>query len=168
MTNPTSPTPAPKPPNHVRVSWAGGRRFDAARPGGVAIRMDTTGETGPGPVDTLLGALAACTAVDVVEIMEKRRTPLAELAVDVIAHRVQSIPRRLDRVRLAYTLGGEGVERVHAERAVELAVAKYCSVRDSLAPDIVIEYEVTVNGAPGAVQMAPPPARFANTPAALA
>jgi putative redox protein len=42
---------------------------------------------------------------------------------------------------------------VHAERAVELAITKYCSVRDSLARDIAIEYEVEVNGEPGAVRV---------------
>jgi putative redox protein len=38
---------------------------------------------------------------------------------------------------------------VHAERAVELAVTKYCSVRDSLDRGIPIEYSVTLNGERG-------------------
>jgi len=41
---------------------------------------------------------------------------------------------------LAYRIAGEGIERVHAERAIELAVTKYCSVRDSLNPDIPINW----------------------------
>ena len=145
----------PKPPARVRVTWAGGQRFDAGRPGGHTLRLDGSGETGQSPVDAVLSALAACTAVDVVGILEKRRTPLDDLAVDVTGHRVNSIPRRLERVRLAYTLTGAGVDRPHAERAVELAITKYCSVRDSLAPDIVIEYEVSVNGEPGELRVAP-------------
>jgi uncharacterized OsmC-like protein len=32
-------------------------------------------------VDAVLSALAACTAVDVVDILEKRRTPLDDLAI---------------------------------------------------------------------------------------
>ena len=143
-----------RPPARVRVAWAGAHRFDAGRPGGSTVRLDASGETGPSPVDGLLSALAACTAVDVVDILAKRRTPLAALEVDVVGHRVNTVPRRLERVRLAYALGGAGVERIHAERAVELAITKYCSVRDSLAPDIVIEYEVAVNGEPGEVRVA--------------
>ena len=143
-----------RPPARVRVAWAGAHRFDAGRPGGPTVRLDASGETGPSPVDGLLSALAACTAVDVVDILAKRRTPLEALAVDVAGHRVSTVPRRLERVRLAYALDGAGVERVHAERAVELAITKYCSVRDSLAPDIVVEYEVTVNGEPGVVRIA--------------
>ena len=160
-------TSPPKPPSRVRVAWAGAHRFDAGRPDGPLVRLDASGETGPSPVDALLSALAACTAVDVVDILAKRRTPLETLTVDVAGHRVSSVPRRLERVRLAYALGGAGVERVHAERAVELAITKYCSVRDSLAADVAIEYAVAVNGEAGAVRLAPPPgaAAAADAPA---
>ena len=37
---------------------------------------------GPSPVDSLLIALGTCTAVDVVDILAKRRTPVATLTVD--------------------------------------------------------------------------------------
>lgn len=152
MSTPDIPvTPAPNAPSRVRVGWAGAHRFDAGRPGGPTLRLDSSGETGQSPVDGVLSALAACTAVDVVDILQKRRTPLDDLAVDVVGHRVSTIPRRLERVQLSYTLLGAGVERAHAERAVELAITKYCSVRNSLAPDIVLEYDVTLNGEPGEV-----------------
>lgn len=145
---------ARKPPARVNLRWAGEHRFDAGRPGGPTLRIDASGETGQSPVDAMLSALAACTSVDVVDILAKRRTPLDELTVEVAGYRVSSTPRRLERVQLAYALRGAAVERVHAERAVELAITKYCSVRDSLAPDIAIEYEVAVNGEPGAVRVA--------------
>ncbi len=62
-----------KPPARVHVSWAGEHRFDAARAsGGPSIRMDSSGATGPSPVDTLLSALAGCTGIDVVDILAKR------------------------------------------------------------------------------------------------
>ena len=35
---------------------------------------------------------------------------------------------------------GVGIERVHAERAIELAVTKYCSVRDSLDAQMPVEW----------------------------
>jgi putative redox protein len=132
------------------VRWAGEHRFDAGRPGGPTLRLDASGETGQSPVDAVLSALAACTAVDVVDILAKRRTPLDGLEVSVEGQRrADAVPRRLTSVLLQYTLDGAGVERSHAERAVELAITKYCSVRDSLAPDIAVEYAVTVNGEAG-------------------
>jgi putative redox protein len=152
-------TPAPKPPARVHVRWAGEHRFDAGRPGGPTLRLDASGETGQSPVDAVLSALAACTAVDVVDILAKRRTPLDALEVSVEGQRrTDGVPRRLTSVLLQYTLGGAGVERAHAERAVELAITKYCSVRDSLAADIAVEYAVTVNGEAGERRPATAPA----------
>ena len=140
---------APKPPNRVHVAWAGEQRFDTGRPGGPTSRIDGTGATGQSPVDALLSGLAACTAIDVVEILAKRRTPVERLGVDVTGTRVATTPRRLEHVLLEYDVAGAAIERVHAERAVELAITKYCSVRDSLARDIEIEWTVVLNGEAG-------------------
>ena len=133
----------------VQVTWNGDRRFDAGRPGGPTMRMDGDALTGPSPVDTLVSALAACTAVDVVDILAKRRTPLSALSIDAVATRAQTIPKRLVAVELTYHLTGDGVDRSHAERAAELAITKYCSVRDSLDPALPVRYIVVLNGAAG-------------------
>jgi len=136
----------PKRQNRVHVAWTGGQRFDAGRPNGPSHRIDADGATGPGPVDTVLGALAACTSVDIVSILEKRKTPLESLTIDVTGDRADATPARLTRIHLHYTMRGAGIERVHAERAVELSVTKYCSVRDSLDPAIPVEWTVELNG----------------------
>ena len=124
---------APKKVNHVVLRWDGDHRFDGSRLGSQqSIRIDADATTGPGPVDTLLCALAACTGVDVVDILEKRRTPVQGLTIEVAGERASTVPARLVRIHITYKMRGVGIERVHAERAIELAVTKYCSVRDSL------------------------------------
>jgi putative redox protein len=138
-------TPAPpvtRPPNRVTVTWRGDERFDTGRPGGPVARIDGTGETGQGPVDALLSALATCSSIDVVEILRKRRTPVAAMHVEVVGKRVDGVPRRLEHILLRFRIQGEGIEREHAERAIELAINKYCSVRDSLDRGIPIEWEL--------------------------
>ena len=142
---PGTATAAPTPrrePNRVQVKWQGGRRFDTGRPGGPVARIDADGVTGQGPVDALLSALATCVSVDVVDILAKRRTPVATLDVEVVGTRVESIPRRLQHVLLRFRITGAGIERGHAERAIDLSLTKYCSVRDSLDPKIPIEWEL--------------------------
>jgi putative redox protein len=124
------------------VTWAGGERFDGGRPGGPTARIDGTGETGQGPVDSVLSALAACASMDVVEILAKRRTPVRSLEIDVVGERVDGVPRRLRRIQLDFRMTGEGIERSHAERAIDLAVNKYCSVKDSLARDIQVDWRL--------------------------
>ncbi len=152
-----TPTPAPvstsfppvRPPSHVRATWVGEHRFDVGRPGAVTARIDAGGPTGPGPVDTLLSALAACTAVDVLDILAKRRTPAERLVIDVMGDRARAIPARVTRVLLTYEIDGRGIDRASAERAVDLAVSKYCSVRGSLDPAIPVQFSVTLNGEAG-------------------
>ena len=129
-------------PQRVSVKWVGEHKFDAGRPGRPTVRIDGDGVTGPSPVDTLLVALATCTSHDVVDILAKRRTPVESLQIDVVAERVDTVPRHLKHVMLNFRMGGSGIERVHAERAVELAVTKYCSVRDSLRPDVPVEWTI--------------------------
>lgn len=127
------------------VRWDGDHRFDASRLGSQhSIRIDADATTGPGPVDTLLCALASCTAVDVVDILAKRRTPIEGLTVDVTGERATTTPARLTRIVLAYRMRGAGIERAHAERAIELAVTKYCSVRDSLDPAMPVEWTLSL------------------------
>lgn len=124
---------APKKVNHIVLRWDGDHRFDGSRLGSQqSIRIDADATTGPGPVDTLLCALAACTGVDVVDILEKRRTPVQGLTIEVAGERASAVPARLTRIHITYKMRGVGIERLHAERAIELAVTKYCSVRDSL------------------------------------
>lgn len=127
------------------VRWDGDHRFDGSRLGSQhSIRIDADATTGPGPVDTLLCALASCTAVDVVDILAKRRTPIEGLTVDVTGERATTTPARLTRIVLAYRMRGAGIERAHAERAIELAVTKYCSVRDSLDPAMPVEWTLSL------------------------
>jgi putative redox protein len=148
QTNGATPAPAPagKPPSRVHVTWAGEGRFDAGRPGGETIRLDSSARTGPSPVDGLVSALAACTAVDVVDILAKRRTPVEALTIDAEAQRFAGVPGRLTAVELVYRVRGAGIERVHAERAIDLAVNKYCSVRDSLSREIPVTWRLELDG----------------------
>jgi putative redox protein len=138
----------------IHLAWAGDRRFDSGRPGGPTIRLDGDGVTGQSPVDALMSALAACTAVDVVEILAKRRTPLTALTIDAIGARADGVPKRVTSAELTYHLSGDGVDRAHAERAVDLAITKYCSVRETLDPALPIKFRVTVNGDAGELHAA--------------
>ncbi len=141
------PPVAGRPPARVSVTWAGDHRFDAGRAGGPTIRLDASATTGPSPVDGLISALGACVSVDIVDILAKRRTPVSALRIDVSGARANAVPASLTSVQLDVHVDGEGIERVHAERAVELAVTKYCSVRDSLRADIDVRWTVVINGA---------------------
>lgn len=130
-----------KPPSKTVVNWAGDQRFDGGRQsGGPSVRMDGRGETGPSPVDSIGIALASCTGVDIVDILAKRRTPLESMRMEVTAERANTVPARIVAIDIQYFIKGAGIERVHAERAIDLAVTKYCSVGSSIDPAIPVRW----------------------------
>lgn len=145
---PTS-TPPVQRPSHIRATWQGEHVFDTGRPEGPTALLDGSGKSAQSPPDALLSALAACSGVDVVDYLAKRRTPVTQLAVDVVADRRDLHPRRFERIRLRFDVHGANIERTHAERAVRLAFERYCSVAASLAPDTEIEAVVVLNGDDG-------------------
>ena len=152
---PDTPEPAASPapvhrPSYIRATWEGEHLFDTGRPNGPVARMDGSGHTAQSPPDALLSALAACSGVDVVDYLAKRKTPVTQLSIDVEGDRRELHPRRFEYIRLRYDVHGADIDRAHAERAVRLAFERYCSVAACLAPDIAIETIVVLNGEVGA------------------
>jgi putative redox protein len=130
--------------------WRGERLFDAGPPGRTH-RIDAGAKEAPGPVETLLNALVTCSGVDVIDIIAKRKTPVERMTVAIAGERRPEFPRRVQRVEIDFRIDGAGIEREHAERAVQLSFERYCSVAASLAPDIVVETRLTLNGEAGAL-----------------
>ena len=143
----------PKRESRVEVTWVGEHRFDTGRPGGPTSRLDGEGITGQSPVDAVLSALAACSAVDVVDIMAKRRTPVERLRVEARGERREELPRRIMKVELRYIVDGAGIDAVHVERAIALSHEKYCSVAATLAPDLEVRSVAVVNGVEGSAHL---------------
>ena len=135
-----------KPPVRMLVHWQGGRNFDAGREGRPTIRIDGDGKAGPSPPDVLVCALATCVSVDVVDILAKRRTPVESYHVEAIGERVDTVPRRFKHITLNVSIEGKGIERAQAERAIDLALNKYCSVKDTLDPNLPVVWNLTLNG----------------------
>jgi len=138
--------PAPGPVvSRSEVSWRGERLFDAG-PAGRQHRIDAAAKEAPGPVETLLNAIATCSAVDIIDIIAKRKTPVERMSVSIAGTRRPEHPRRLTALDIEYRIDGNGIEREHAERAMQLSFERYCSVAASLAPDIQVEARLTLNG----------------------
>jgi putative redox protein len=118
----------------VRVRWAGHRQMIGWDSAGHAIVMDApTGSKGEGtgarPLEVFLEALAACTAMDVVSVLEKKRQPFHGLEMEVVAEqREDDFPHIYTDIQLTYVVFGEDVNSSAIERAIELSVNKYCSV----------------------------------------
>lgn len=88
--------------------------------------------TGLRPMELLLAALAGCMAYDVVDVMEKKRQPLARYRVEAVGERAEEHPKRYTRIVVTHYGAGPNVTKEALERAVELSHTKYCSVSATL------------------------------------
>jgi putative redox protein len=118
----------------IEVVWEGERCFRGGSAGGATLLVDGNRGISASPVEALVVALASCAAIDVVDILAKRRTPPSALRVRVEYIRAPDPPRRLVEIDLHFSVAVES-DRSHVQRALELSFERYCSVSASLAPD---------------------------------
>jgi putative redox protein len=102
---------------------------------------DAAHTNGPSPMEAVLMALCACTSVDVVSILKKKREPLVSLTVSATAEQATAPPRVFKRIKLAYVIGG-AVSKKAAEDAVGLSKNKYCSVSKMLEKSAEIDFTI--------------------------
>ncbi|MFZ0522786.1 MAG: OsmC family protein [Candidatus Acidiferrales bacterium] len=132
------------------VRWVGGEEFLATMPSGQAVVIDADREhnSAPGPMDTLLGALGACSSVDVVSILAKKRNKLVSLEIVISGERAKDPPSVWTKIDMVYKLTGELDEKAVRD-AIELSQTKYCSVAAMLrkTAEITYRFEITAAGA---------------------
>ena len=131
------------------VTWLQDRIFvgtDSTKHSVVLSSPGEKGSVGMKPSELLLVSLASCTAVDIVSIFEKKRTPLDELEIQVHGEQNEDPPWMFKNIKLSYRIKGEGVTEESAKRAIELSEEKYCSVSASLKGQVNIDYDFEILG----------------------
>jgi putative redox protein len=111
------------------VKWVGGQKFLATGPSGHAVPIDSDRESNqaPGPMELVLLALGACTATDVVIVLEKKRQKLESLEVICSGERAAKPPTVWIKLELLYRLRGP-LDDAAVKHAIQLSEDKYCSV----------------------------------------
>ena len=127
------------------VRWIGEQKFIALSPSGHTLAMDSdrSSNTGPGAMELLLMALGACTATDIVIILEKKRQKLVSLEVICSGERAAEPPQVWTKLEILFRLGGK-LEDSGVKQAIELSEEKYCSVSATLkkSAELSWRYEI--------------------------
>lgn len=121
----------------VEMKWGGGLRFTGHNPWGHEIVTDGARdvggeESGFRPTELLLYAVASCTGIDIVRILEKRRQKLHSLVIEVHAEQNDEYPKPFHDVRIHYVAQGEGLDEKSLAMAIALSESKYCTVSQTL------------------------------------
>ena len=103
---------------------------------------------GPKPKGLMLTALAGCTGMDVIAILDKMKIAprLTSFRVDVSATLTEVHPKVFDRIELAYRFEGADLPPARLQRAVVLSQEKYCGVSAMLRPVAQLARAIYING----------------------
>jgi putative redox protein len=133
------------------IKWTGKMSFLGETPSGHQIQMDASEEvggqnSGARPTELLLSAVAGCTGIDILSILQKMRLEPISFQMDIKGDRAENHPKRFTHIHIHYALEGDLPEE-KVVRAIKLSNDKYCSVSHSLNAEITTSY--SINGIKG-------------------
>ena len=101
---------------------------------------------GVSPMELLLMAIAGCSSIDIIEILNKQKINPKDVKMDVEGDRIPGlVPSLFNKIKVNVRLEGE-ISPDKAKRAVSLSFNKYCSVAKTLEYSTPIKYSVFLNG----------------------
>src|SRR6476660_6635371 len=122
------------------VQYAGDDFFIGTPSSGHAQVMDSKGDrrAAPTPVEMLLVSVAACTAMDVQSILEKKRQDVIDYKVEIEGTRAEEHPKKFTALHVHHIVRGRNISEKAVADAVELSDTKYCSVAATVRPTATI------------------------------
>ena len=100
------------------------------------ILDDTGGDAGPRPSELVPLALAACTAMDVIAILRKKRQDVSRYQVRADATQREATPTVFTRIDVVLEVEGPDVDVEAVRRAIELSATRYCTVGSTLSTGV--------------------------------
>jgi putative redox protein len=110
----------------------------------VTIDTDRVRHSAPSPMELLLLALGACTGVDVISILRKKRQDVTDYRIEVRGQRRDDHPRSYELVEVHHIVTGRNMSPQSVTQAIELSEKKYCSVAATMrqAAEIASSFEI--------------------------
>ena len=130
-----------------RVS--GDFHLEATNDIGNSVHLDASpdiGGTGKGmrPMQLLLAALGGCSSVDLVMILKKQKQELKDISITVSGGREKGkVPSLYTNAHVHFKLVGN-LDKEKVEKAIVLAVEKYCSVAKTLEKSAIITHSFEI------------------------
>ena len=101
------------------------------------------------PVETIVSALAACSAMDVISIATKKRQAVERYEVHAVGEQRDDFPQVLTEVTVTHEVWGRDLSEAAIRRAIELSATKYCPVNAMVSAGATVvhhRYRITSEG----------------------
>jgi putative redox protein len=131
----------------AEVAWTGENVFIGTDQSGHSVVYDSSEGVAKGisPMRAVLTSLGACTGMDIVAILKKRKQKLTFLKVMLKGERPKhGLPKPWTSIHVKYVLSGDKLERKYVEKAIKDSTEKFCSVGATLAPTAKISHSYEI------------------------
>ena len=127
-----------------RVKWAGDLTFIGTGGSGHSVVIDSDKQIGLSPMELLLLGTGGCACIDLVMILGKARQKVIDAWVEIGGERREEMPRYYTAIEMHFVVKGVAVKERQVQRAIKLAMEKYCSASAQMAAlaDLRTSYEI--------------------------
>lgn len=132
----------------IDVAWKGQMQFETDLDGHRLI-VDAAPEVGgsnagPKPKKLLLFALAGCTGMDVVSLLQKMRVEVDDFNMTVEGDVTEEHPKHYESMHLIYTFKGKDLPMDKLQKIVEMSQERYCGVAATFKQGLPVTWEIKV------------------------
>ena len=126
----------------LSLDWKGDMKF-ASGAGSPAIELHSSTPGVASPPQALAYGVMACMAMDVVHVIQKSRKTVTAMHVKFEGERAHDQPKRFVSMSIEFEITGDVEDKV-VSRAIELSRTKYCSVWNTIRPDVELKTSFTI------------------------
>ena len=135
----------------VDIRHDGGMLFRAQPSSGHPLAFDDRASNqGGSPVETVLTALGACSAMDVISIAAKKRQAIERYEIHVRGTQRDEFPQVYTEIEVTHDVEGRNLSEAAIRRAIELSATKYCPVNAMISAGATVvrhRYRIESSGA---------------------
>lgn len=117
----------------AKINWIKDYHLEGETDSGQKVIMDSGKDAiAASPAQLLLQALAGCTMMDIILILNKSRKIIEKFWVEAEAEEANDYPKVFTKIHLTYNIKGKDLQAKEVERARDLSEKKYCRVHAML------------------------------------
>ncbi|MEP6700591.1 MAG: OsmC family protein [Bacteroidota bacterium] len=125
------------------TTWKVKQEFESRQENNT-IKLDGNKANGFSPKALLLSGLAACSGIDVVEILEKMRVEFSGFIIDTEASQTEEHPKVFKEILITFRIKTAVENEDKVKKAIELSLDKYCGVSAMLKKNSRVNYKLVI------------------------
>lgn len=123
--------------------WKAGHAFESHLENHT-LTLDGDRKQGFNPKALLLSSVAACSGIDIVDVLEKMRVTFSDFEIEVEADQTEEHPRVFKEIMIYYKLKTAKENEDKVVKAINLSLEKYCGVSAMLRKNSPINYKLEI------------------------